>query len=61
LDTALADAELLILAANQSLSHTGEIAALKGIQGLNGMTNIRQKKTGVLISDSRVAGRFPQD
>ena len=30
-------AELLILAANQSLSHTGEIAALKGIQGAKGL------------------------
>ena len=26
-------AELLIMSTNQSLSHTGEIAALKGIQG----------------------------
>jgi hypothetical protein len=30
-------AELLIMAANQSLSHTGEIAALKGIQGAKGL------------------------
>jgi uncharacterized damage-inducible protein DinB len=30
-------AELLILAANQSLSHTGEIAALKGVQGAKGL------------------------
>jgi len=30
-------AELLMLAANQSLSHSGEIAALKGIQGAKGL------------------------
>jgi len=30
-------AELLIIAANQSLSHTGEIAALKGVQGAKGL------------------------
>ena len=30
-------AELLIMAANQSLSHSGEIAALKGIQGAKGL------------------------
>jgi uncharacterized damage-inducible protein DinB len=30
-------AELLIMATNQSLSHTGEIAALKGIQGAKGL------------------------
>ena len=30
-------AELLIMAANQSLSHAGEIAALKGIQGAKGL------------------------
>jgi hypothetical protein len=33
----LTAAELLILAANQSLSHAGEIAALKGIQGAKGL------------------------
>jgi uncharacterized damage-inducible protein DinB len=30
-------AELLMMAANQSLSHTGEIAALKGLQGAKGL------------------------
>ena len=30
-------AELLIMAIHQSLSHTGEIAALKGIQGAKGL------------------------
>jgi len=30
-------AELLMMAANQSLSHTGEIAALKGVQGAKGL------------------------
>ena len=30
-------AELLIMAANQSLSHAGEIAALKGVQGAKGL------------------------
>ena len=30
-------AELLMMAANQALSHTGEIAALKGIQGAKGL------------------------
>jgi len=33
----LTAAELLMMAANQSLSHTGEIAALKGIQGAKGL------------------------
>jgi uncharacterized damage-inducible protein DinB len=30
-------AELLIMAIHQSLSHTGEIAALKGVQGAKGL------------------------
>jgi hypothetical protein len=30
-------AEMLLLSASQSLSHTGEIAALKGIQGVKGL------------------------
>jgi hypothetical protein len=30
-------AELLMMAANQSLSHAGEIAALKGVQGAKGL------------------------
>lgn len=30
-------AELLMLSANQSLSHTGEIAALKGVQVVKGL------------------------
>jgi len=30
-------AELLIMAANQSLSHAGEIAALKGVKGAKGL------------------------
>ena len=30
-------AELLMLAANQSLSHSGEIAAMKGVQGAKGL------------------------
>jgi len=30
-------AELLMMAANQSLSHSGEIAALKGVQGAKGL------------------------
>jgi hypothetical protein len=33
----LTAAELLIMAIHQSLSHTGEIAALKGIQGAKGL------------------------
>ncbi len=30
-------ADMLLLSASQSLSHTGEIAALKGIQGVKGL------------------------
>jgi hypothetical protein len=30
-------AEMLLLAASQALSHTGEIAALKGVQGAKGL------------------------
>jgi len=30
-------ADMLLLSAPQSLSHTGEIAALKGIQGVKGL------------------------
>ena len=31
-------AEMLLLAASQSLSHAGEIAALKGVQGAKGLS-----------------------